>query len=183
MLRGELISLRARAEADVAILDTELHDDVTTFVRTDTRPWRPVPAGSEHSSYRVREAAAKEAAFFSVVELASGELAGSAAVWGIDQHNRFAHLGMSLRPSFRGRRLSTDVLRVLCYYGFSVLGLNRLQLETLADNAPMIAAASRAGFVLEGQLRASGWVNGAFADEVILGQLASEWQNDQARNA
>jgi RimJ/RimL family protein N-acetyltransferase len=50
-----------------------------------------------------------------------------------------------------------------------------LQVETLADNAAMIAAATRAGFVPEGTLRGSAWVDGAFADEAILGLLAAEW--------
>jgi RimJ/RimL family protein N-acetyltransferase len=110
-----------------------------------------------------------------VVELGSGELAGGALLWGIDTHNRLAHLGISLRPAFRGRGLAVDVVRVLCAYGFAVRGMRRLQVETLADNAPMIAAARRAGFVVEGTLRRSAWVYGGFADEVVLGLLAEEW--------
>jgi RimJ/RimL family protein N-acetyltransferase len=55
------------------------------------------------------------------------------------------------------------------------LGLHRLQAETLAGNTAMIATATRAGFVQEGSLRSSAWVNGQFADEVVLGLLASEW--------
>ena len=39
----------------------------------------------------------------------------------------------------------------------------------------MIRAASRAGFVQEGRLRRSAWVSGDFADEVILGMLATDW--------
>ncbi|HEY2442384.1 MAG TPA: GNAT family protein [Streptosporangiaceae bacterium] len=174
MLRGELTGLRARQDDDIPVLDAELHDDVETRVRADSRPWRPVPVGSAASGYRV-PAAADDVACFSVVELASGELAGEALVWGIDVHNRTAHLGISLRPGFRGRGLSTDTVRVLCRYGFAILGLHRLQIETLADNAAMIAAAARAGFVPEGTLRRAAWVNGAFADEAILGLLAEEW--------
>jgi RimJ/RimL family protein N-acetyltransferase len=180
MLRGELVLLRARRDDDLAILDAELHDDVYTRIRADAKPWRPVPSGPATSTFRVTDLP-DSIACFSVDELASGELAGSALLWGIDQHNRLAHLGLGLRPGFRGRGLSTDILRVLCRYGFAILGLNRLQLETLADNAPMIAAAKRAGFVPEGTLRQAGWVNGVFADEVILGQLASEWTPDPAR--
>ena len=41
--------------------------------------------------------------------------------------------------------------------------------------AAMIATATRAGFVPEGTLRGSAWVDGAFADETILGLLAAEW--------
>src|SRR6266513_2327502 len=102
MVRAGKIGLRARDEADVAILHTELYEDV---------------------------------AISSVVELAGNELAGDALLWGIDLHNRMAHIGLGLRPAFRGRGLGTDVVRALCEYGFSVRGLHRLQIETLATNA------------------------------------------------
>jgi RimJ/RimL family protein N-acetyltransferase len=174
MLRGELVVLRARHDDDLAVLDTELHDDVETRVRTVAEPWRPLPPGPAASSFRVTDLPDSVAAF-SVEEAVSGELAGAAVLWGIDHFHRVAHLGLGLRPAFRGRGLSTDIVAVLCRYGFMILGLNRLQLETVADNAPMIAAAKRAGFVPEGTLRSAAWVNGAFCDEVILGLLASEW--------
>lgn len=47
---------------------------------------------------------------------------------------------------------------------------------SLADNAAMIGAASRAGFTLEGTLRRSAWLAGAFVDEVILGLPVEEWK-------
>ena len=106
--------------------------------------------------------------------MATGELVGEALLWGIDLHNRSAHLGISLRPAFRGKHLGTDIVRVLCRYGFAVRGLHRLQVDTLADNDAMIGAATRAGFVLEGTLRQAAWVDGSFADEVILSRLATE---------
>ncbi|HKB29574.1 MAG TPA: GNAT family protein [Streptosporangiaceae bacterium] len=177
MLRGSKVALRARHETDVPVLEAELHDDVATRSRADARPWRPIPPGSAASPYRVADAGggADDAAHFSVVELPNDELAGDALLWGIDLHNRLAHIGLSLRPAFRGRRLGADVVRVLCGYGFSVRGLHRLQIETLADNAAMIGAATGAGFVLEGTLRRSAWVLGQFADEVVLGLLDTEW--------
>ncbi|MGW0209499.1 GNAT family N-acetyltransferase [Streptomyces sp. NPDC003233] len=83
--------------------------------------------------------------------------------------------GAGVLPDFRGRGFSSDIVRTLCEYGFAVRGLQRLQVETMADNAPMIAAAKRAGFTIEGTLRRSAWVYGAFVDQVILGLLAREW--------
>jgi hypothetical protein len=47
-------------------------------------------------------------------------------------------------------------------YGFATLGLHRLQLETLADNEPMMRAAIRSGFLVEGTLRRSAWTTGVF---------------------
>jgi RimJ/RimL family protein N-acetyltransferase len=174
VLRAGQIRLRARDEADVPILHTELHEDVAMRSSADSRPWRPISPGTAASPYAVSEPS-DDAAIFSVVELPGDELAGDALLWGIDLHNRSAHLGMGLRPAFRGRGLGTDVVRALCVYGFTVRGLHRLQIETLASNTAMLKAAERAGFTREGTLRRAAWVTGEFVDEVILGLLAADW--------
>ncbi|MDT9683249.1 GNAT family protein [Streptomyces sp. TRM76323] len=174
MLRGEKAGLRARHDDDGPVLHAELYDDVVTRSGASSKPWVPIPVGSADSPY-AGPGTGETRVPFSVVELASGELAGEALLWGIDPHNRLAHLGISLRPAFRGRGLATDAVRVLCTYGFAVRGMWRLQIEALADNVPMIAAAKRAGFTVEGTLRRSAWVHGRFVDEVVLGLLAEEW--------
>ncbi|MFE9975668.1 hypothetical protein ACFYRD_34345 [Streptomyces hirsutus] len=89
MMRGEEIGLRARHEEDVPVLHAEFYDDVAARSRTVPRPWQPIPAGSAHSPFAVAELSDK-AAPFSVVELDSQELVGSALLWGIDTHNRTA---------------------------------------------------------------------------------------------
>jgi RimJ/RimL family protein N-acetyltransferase len=176
MLRAGKVGLRAREEADVAVLHAELYEDIATRMQADSRPWRPIPASSAASPYAVSEPS-DDHAVFSVVELATGELAGEALLWAIDLHNRTAHLGISLRPAFRGRGLGADVVLALCRYGFTVRGLHRLQVDTLAGNTAMIRAAAQAGFVPEGTLRQAAWVGGGFADEVILGLLATDWKD------
>ena len=134
MLRGDTVGLRARREADVAVLHSELYEDVATRSRADSRAWRPLAVGPAA-----------------------------------------AHIGVSLLPAFRGRGFGSDVVGVLCAYGFSVLGLHRLQAETIADNRAMQRAAMKSGFVLEGTMRRSAWVDGDFVDDVLLGLLATEW--------
>ncbi len=175
VLHGEKVSLRGRLAEDVPILDAELVGDVETYSRAVGSAWRPLALGGA-SLYGQTETS-EHAAPFSVVDRETGELAGAAILWGIDLHNRTAHLGVSLRPSFRSRGYGTDVIRVLCRYGFATLGLHRLALETLADNHPMLAAAERCGFVKEAHHRESSWVNGAFADDVGFGLLATEWRD------
>lgn len=174
MIRGEKVGLRTRRDSDIPVFQAELYDDVATRSRSGSLPWRPVPPESPESP-AAAAAPSDHKAYFSVVELESQELAGEALMWGIDTHNRNAHLGLSVLPAFRGRGLGADVVRVLCEYGFVVRGLRRLQVETVADNTAMIAAATRSGFSLEGTLRRSAWVCGAFVDVVVLGLLAEEW--------
>ncbi|MEC4016366.1 GNAT family N-acetyltransferase [Streptomyces sp. H27-D2] len=174
MIRGDKVGLRTRQDGDVPVFQAELYEDVVMRSRADSLPWRPIPPEAAESP-SAAAAPSEQKAYFSVVELESQELAGEALMWGIDLHNRTAHLGISMLPAFRGRGLGGDVIRVLCEYGFAVRGLQRLQVETLVDNTAMIAAATGAGFSVEGTLRCSAWVYGAFVDRVILGLLAEEW--------
>jgi RimJ/RimL family protein N-acetyltransferase len=178
MLRGELTVLRARATSDTDILHTELYEDVEGWLRGSHRPWTPVPGGPR-SPYAVpdddKPILESGNAESSIVELSSGDLAGSCALWGLDVHNRSGHIGIELRPSFRGRGLGRDAVRVICRYGFTILGLRRMQLETLADNHAMITVAEQIGFTREGTMRQASWVNGTFLDDVVFGLLAEEF--------
>ncbi|UQS26403.1 GNAT family N-acetyltransferase [Amycolatopsis thermalba] len=177
MLKGDLVGLRARHEADIPVLRTELYDDVVTGSRADSRPWRPLRPDTKDPRL-VGDDTDPGHVPFSVVELAGDTLIGTATMWGIDTHHRSAHIGLGLLPSARGKGYGTDVVAVLCHYGFVVRGLHRLQIETLADNFPMLRAAERNGFVREGVLRSSSWVMGEFLDEVLLGLLAEDWQGN-----
>lgn len=174
-LRGRNVLLRSRKPADVPILHAELYEDVAARSRADSRPWRPLPS-SARSPYDVPES--EDAAFFSIASVDDGELVGEALLWGIDLHNRRAHVGIAIRPGFRGRGWSSEVLGLLCAYGFAVRGLHRLQLDTVAENEAMIRSATHAGFKEEGVLRQSSWVLGRFADGVVMAILAEDWRHD-----
>ncbi len=76
MLRGELTGLRAPTDTDIEVFETELLTDVETRIRATGRPWLPVAPGAADSPYRQpqdRDTVVR----FSVVELATGDLAAS----------------------------------------------------------------------------------------------------------
>lgn len=174
MLRGREVALRARLESDVPLLHSGLYEDVDTHSAADGRAWRPMASDAEGSPFRVREPS-PEVASFTVVALDDGDVLGDALLWQIDLHNRAGHIGLAILPEDRSRGVGLDVIDVLCRYAFRTLGLHRLQIETGADNTPMLAVASRAGFTVEGTLRRAGWANGRFVDHIVLGLLAEEW--------
>ncbi|GAV42307.1 GNAT family N-acetyltransferase [Streptomyces acidiscabies] len=175
MLTGVTIGLRARQEDDFPTLRTELFNDVANAARADNAPWRPFSPESKDARL-VEDEGDEDRVPFSVVELAGGTLIGVASLWGIDTHNRAAHIGLNLLPAARGKGYGTDVVATLCQYAFVVRSLYRLQIETLADNTAMLTAAERNGFVREGVLKSSAWVMGEFVDEVILGLLVDDWK-------
>jgi RimJ/RimL family protein N-acetyltransferase len=173
MLTGALVGLRARHDMDIPILEDEILADVEQSSRIASQPWRPISPGAD--SLFSFTPSPESAASFSVLELDGGTLAGAAMLRAIDSHNRSAHIGLALRPAFRGRGLGTDTVRVLCHYAFVTLGLQRVQAETVADNDAMIRSAEHVGFTREGLLRKQVWVQGGFRDVVVLGVLADEW--------
>jgi RimJ/RimL family protein N-acetyltransferase len=179
MLKGAKVGLRARHEDDIPILRTELHGDVLGSSRANGEPWRPLTDGGSKPPFVVDDEDRTNVQF-SVVDLAEGELVGTAQLWAVDLHNRTAHIGLGLRPGARGKGYGTDTVAVLCHYGFLVRGLNRLQIETLTDNTAMLRSAERNGFTRDGLLRSSAFVMGEFLDEVVLGLLAADWK-DAAR--
>ena len=178
MLRGSRVVLRRRLESDVAVLEAALRDDVATWSRIQSGPWYPVTLG-ETTIFAVTEPSDKFARF-TVADPGTDEVLGHAALWGVDRHNGAAHVGMSLLEGSRGKGLGTEVVDLLCAYGFETLGLHRLALETLADNAAMVTVAVRAGFRHEGTLRETAWLEGAYRDEVLYGLLVEEWRAARA---
>jgi RimJ/RimL family protein N-acetyltransferase len=173
MLSGNRVVLRARRDSDVPVLHAALYDDVATQLLASGQPWRPVPL--DHSPFRPGQD--EDRAVFTVADASGDNPLGSALLWGVDSHNRLGHLGISLLPGHRGQGYASEVIQLLCRYGFQLRGLHRLQIETLAGNTAMIKTATAAGFSREGLLRRSAWVAGEFVDEAIYGLLADEWKS------
>jgi RimJ/RimL family protein N-acetyltransferase len=179
MLRGAKVLLRAVTRADVPQLHEwrDLHAEwplgsdsphVPTLIEDvmkdfdEGRSWRSSP---QQVSFGVE---------------AEGVLIGYVTLWGIDTFNRRAHLGIGFGPDSRGKGYGSDACRVLLRYAFSHLGLHRVQLEVLSDNVPAIRAYEAAGFVVDGVMRESGWVEGAFVDETYMSVLATDARRTSA---
>lgn len=181
MLRGERVLLRAETRADIEALYPMEFADPEQKMYADMRPWQPYPLSAvlERWDRRHADGPPHEASFipFSMDSLATGELIGGCVLWNLDQHNRGTHLGLALLPSARGHGYGTDAVRVMCDYAFRVLGLHRVQLETLERNAPMRRAALAAGFREEGVTRGTGWTGEGWENDVVYGLLAREWRS------
>jgi RimJ/RimL family protein N-acetyltransferase len=155
MLRGELVTLRAVEREDVEVLHG-IDAAYETWPEVSYAPYAPKSLDE-------------------VLKAFDGELVGTCCFWGIDPHNRRAHLGIGLAEAHRGRGIGTDACRVLLHHGFVDRGLHRVQLEVLATNAAAIRSYEKAGFREDGRMRESAWVRGRFVDEVYMSVLAPEW--------
>jgi len=179
MLRGQVVGLRAVERADVEVLAGWELEPETWRLAADGAyvPTTVATMLAEFDAGKGRLAPAPHQADF-VVDV-DGACVGRVTLWGIDAHNRRAHLGIAMAPHARGKGWGTDACRVLLAYAFRDRGLHRVQLETLAGNAPALAAYRRAGFIEEGRLREDAWVDGRFVEQVVMGVLATEWRAAQ----
>ena len=181
MLRGKQICLRARLRSDVEVLYTPQRTDPELWMLTDNDPWVPESLEATLARFDKRQAEEQTKWVDFIVEtliaagsLAAGQVVGDACLWGIDLHNRSAHIGLSLISEARGLGMGRETVDMLVDYAFRIRGLHRLQCETHADNAAMLASAEAAGFQREGLNREAGWRSGEHVDVVMLGLLAGD---------
>ncbi|MCU1594545.1 MAG: hypothetical protein JWO12_1937 [Frankiales bacterium] len=177
MLRGEQVVLRAVERDDVAQLHVwgQDHDE---WPNVNDQAHLPETVDDKLSRYDDGKAwrASDDKVSFAIDALdVEGQLIGYVTLWGIDPFNRRAHLGIALGPEARGKGYGRDACRTLLRYAFEHRGLHRVQLEVLADTERAIRAYQAVGFVEDGRLRESGWVQGRFVDEIVMSVLAHEF--------
>nr|WP_314901069.1 GNAT family protein [uncultured Deefgea sp.] len=88
---------------------------------------------------------------------------------------RYAELTYALLPQWRQRGLATQAMKMWIAQLFAV-GYRRLGLMISAENVASLALAKALGFQQEGLLREHFLIGGVQQDQVVLGLLATEWQ-------
>jgi RimJ/RimL family protein N-acetyltransferase len=83
-------------------------------------------------------------------------------------------LGYMTAAAARGRGLMTRALNLVSEWAFTELGLERLQLMTLVENAGSQRVAAKCGFAREGVLRMYGVQRGERKDHVIFSRLPTD---------
>jgi RimJ/RimL family protein N-acetyltransferase len=152
-VRGETVALRLAAERDIPEVLIAHQDDPDLHRRLGVG--RP-PSGAELGR-RVEagpsDRATGTALWLTIVQAGADECIGQIDVHDVEWDHSRAQLGIWTAPAHRGRGVATEALRLVGGWLLGECGLARVQLVTEPDNAAMVAAARRAGFVEEGVLR------------------------------
>jgi ribosomal-protein-serine acetyltransferase len=104
-----------------------------------------------------------------------GVLVGFAGLFRIDPGQQSGEIGYWIDRASEGRGLVTRACRALVDYGFTELGLHRIELHCGATNSRSQAVAERLGFRLEGRRREADRVGDHWDDFLVYGLLAGEW--------
>ena len=75
-----------------------------------------------------------------------------------------------------GKGVGTEVTKQVLALGFTTHQLNRIMLTVSESNLGGLKAYTKAGFVVEGRLRAACCRNGLFHDKIVMSVLKDEWE-------
>ena len=99
---------------------------------------------------------------------------GGASIYEINLERGSAALGYWRALRARGRGVASCAVRLLAQWGFTKLGLARIELTCGPDNEASQRVAGRCGFVHEGVMRSHTPFKGARRDTVIFSLLPGE---------
>jgi len=96
---------------------------------------------------------------------------GEIGLVGISWPNRRAGLSILVLPASRRAGVGREAIELLVGWAQSELGLHRIELHTLPENAPMQRLAEASGFMREGVLRDYAFERGRFVDNIVYARL------------
>ncbi|KAI0789765.1 acyl-CoA N-acyltransferase [Abortiporus biennis] len=88
--------------------------------------------------------------------------------------NRDGEISLALKPEFKDQGYGTEVLAWDLVYAFKSLNLHRVSLRA-SENEPAMNLYKKSGFAEEGRLRKANWIDGKWANVVLMSILDEEW--------
>ncbi len=113
---------------------------------------------------------------FGIRLLETDNLIGSCQLHSISSIHRNAELQIRLgEVSSRGQGYGTEAVELLLDFGFRDLNLHRIYLHVFSHNAAAIRVYEKSGFVREGLLRQTAYIDGEYRDVILMGIIREEY--------
>ncbi|MBC7375611.1 MAG: GNAT family N-acetyltransferase [Frankiales bacterium] len=151
---------------------------VASWLAAPTSPfedWSGFPApGTEHAARVSPPVGGGELLVTDKVDVPLGTVSWRPVAYGPTPGSQAFDIGISLRPQARGQGHGSRAQRLLADYLFATTPVHRVQASTDVENTAEQAALVRAGFTVEGVLRAAQWRGGDFHDLVMYARLRAD---------
>lgn len=102
------------------------------------------------------------------------ECVGMVGYQGISLKNSICALGYWIAQDYQGQGLTHLAMKKVIEYAFSVLMMNRIEIQCAVDNFPSIKVAEKLGFMREATLRQVEKRNDKFVDHHLFSTLKEE---------
>lgn len=181
-LATERLRLRAPVPGDAAALLSILRDPEVT--RYHSMPTLTTLAEAHTVLDRLQQRyAARDAIRWAIELVEPGEMIGTAGLHRFDFEHRRAELGYEIARPLWGRGLTPEAAGAVIRYGFSVLGLHRIEAGVLPENDTSVRVLQKLGFVEEGPRRDYLFARGRFHSFRWFGLLETDDSQATARPA
>jgi diamine N-acetyltransferase len=180
VIQGKRILLRAVRAEDYPRL-TDFKNDVEFELLGGGDPPRPRTLAAVTEFF---DNLAKDKSSVNFAIEVDGVFIGDCGLSHFDQRAGTAELGIGIGDrDYLGKGYGREAVALLVDYGFQLLNLRKICLETLADNERAIRSYQAVGFVEEGRRRAQVWSDGRYADVVLMGLFAADFAAASATGA
>jgi ribosomal-protein-serine acetyltransferase len=111
---------------------------------------------------------------FTILETGTADVLGGGRVGITNPLHRIGTIGYWIRSSRTKQGFASEAARLLAQFGFSHLGLVRIEIIVAAGNAASIRVAEKAGAVKEGRLRNRVLLRGKPADAYLFSLIPTD---------
>ena len=171
-LVGERVVLRPAQLEDADALAQGFVDDPTLAAMMGMEPDQQSAEWLRGSfPEETKDGEERDDYWFAIAHPESGVLVGEIGLVDISWPNRRAGLSILVLPGSRRTGVAREAIELVVRWAQDELGLHRIELHTLPENAAMQALAEAAGFTREGVLRDYTVERGRSVDNLIYARL------------
>ena len=173
-LTTERLRLRPMRERDAEdMYRYACRGDVTAFLL-----WSPHPSKEytrEYLRYVEERCSLGDFYDFAVEEKESGHMIGTCGFTSLDPTHDAGEIGYVLNPEYQGKGYATEAAREMLRFGFSVLGLHRIEARFMKGNEASRHVMEKLGMRFEGYRRDGIFVKGSYRTIGVCAVLADEF--------
>lgn len=120
---------------------------------------------------------------WAITQRGSAQLLGTCGYWRLVKPHFWAEIGYELAPEWWGRGIMTEAVGVVLQWGFTTMGLHRVEAQIHPANTGSRRVLQKLGFVQEGYFRENYYeaAEGQFTDTAVFSLLQSVWMHKISR--
>ncbi|MBQ9112994.1 MAG: GNAT family N-acetyltransferase [Clostridia bacterium] len=173
-LRTERLTLRPMHTTDAYdMYEYASREDLTEYLL-----WSPHPSVTytrDYLAYIESRYATGDFYDWAITLTENGKMIGTAGFTKIDFPHNSAEIGYVLNPEYHGMGIGTEAAERIVEYGFSELGLHRIEARFMQGNAASLHVMEKLGMTFEGYHRDSMLVKGQYRTIGICSILRDEY--------
>lgn len=109
---------------------------------------------------------------FAILEKNSQKHIGNIKIGPIDRRYHYADISYFIgEKDFHGKGYASQAVALICDFGFSVLGLHRLQAGVIEGNTASEKVLKKCGFILEGTFRDKNMLEGKYVKTYLFAKI------------